>query len=95
MTTFSSLEAKFRTGTTDPTSPNVGDLYYDTTNNRLMRYDGAKWTGAQFNTSTSTSTSTTTSTSTSTTTSTSITSTSTTTSTSTSTSTTTSTTTTL
>ena len=98
MTTgFGSLEAQFRTETTDPSSPITGDIYYNTASNYLMRYDGAKWTGLAFTTSTSTTTtSTSTSTSTTTTsTSTTTTSTSLTTTTSTSTSTTTSTTTTL
>jgi hypothetical protein len=89
--TLNSIESKIRTGTSNPTNPNAGDMYYDTTNNRLMRYNGSYWTGLGFALSTSTSITTSTSTSTSTSSSTSITTTSTsqTTSTSTSTSTTT------
>lgn len=94
-TKHSQLESRIRELTSNPSNPDAGDLYYDTTNNRLMRYNGSYWAGLGFTTSTSTST-TSTSTSTSTTsTSTSTTSTSTSTSLTTSTSITTSTTTTL
>lgn len=86
-TQHGSFEGRIRTGTTNPTNPRAGDMFYDTSNDRLMRFDGLKWTGVQFGTTTSTSTSTTTSTSTSTSTSTTSTSSSTTTTTSTSTST--------
>lgn len=73
-----SLEAQFRTeAAVDPANPVVGDMYYDTTNNRLMRYDGAKWTGLAFTTSTSTTTTSTSTSTTSTSSSTSTTSTST------------------
>ena len=70
MTTLhGSLESKFRTEAgVNPISPVEGDMFYDTTNNRLMRFDGTRWRGLGFTTSTST---TTTSTSSSTTTSTS------------------------
>lgn len=88
-----SLVLRLRQQTTNPLYPNAGYMYYDTGNNRMMRYDGAKWTGAAFTSSTSTST--TTSSSTSITTSTSTTSTSSSTTTSISTSITTSTTTTI
>src|SRR3990167_628014 len=84
-TTFGQLEGALRRGTSDPVSPAAGDMYYETTNNRWMRYDGTVWRGLAVTTSTSTSTSRTTSTST-TTTSTSTTTTSTSVSTSTSTS---------
>ncbi len=94
-TTYRSIEAKFKTGTSNPTNPEAGEMYYDTANNRLMRFNGSYWTGVGFNTTTSTSSTTTSTSTTTTTTSTSTTTTTTSTSTSSSTSTTTSTTTTL
>lgn len=75
MSAHRSLELKLRRQSTNPTSPKAGDIYYNTSNNTVMRYDGAKWSGIAL--ALSTSTSVTTSTSTSITTSTSTTSTST------------------
>lgn len=75
------------TATTDPVAPNVGDMYFNTQKNTLLRWSGSNWLGYLMST-TSTSTTTTTSTSTSTTTTTTSTSSSTTTTTSTSTTTT-------
>lgn len=73
--------------TANPTSPEIGDEYYNTSTNTWLIWSGNNWLGTVF-TSSSTSTTTTTSTSTSTTTTTTSTSTTTTTSTSTSTTTT-------
>ena len=40
-TQHNSLEVIFRTEAgVNPTSPVVGDMYYDTTNDRLLRYMG-------------------------------------------------------
>src|SRR3990172_2959505 len=88
---FSSIIGHLPKGTSDPSSPSVGDEYYDTGNNRWMRWDGVQWRGLAFTTSTSTSTTTTTTSTSTTTTSSSTSTTTTSTSTSTSTSTTTST----
>lgn len=67
-THYKSLQSKIRQLTTAPDEPVAGDMYYDTTLNRLYIYNGSAWKYAGFTTTTSTSTSTTsTSTSTSTT----------------------------
>ena len=66
MTKYNSLESKFRSEESQPSSPKVGDVYFDTENNRLMRFNGAYFSGIVFGTTTSTSTSTSTTTSTST-----------------------------
>lgn len=87
-THFSNLASSIRDQSADPSSPRVGDWYYDTDNDNLKIYVNGAWASAAFSTTTSTSTSTT-STSTSTTTTSTSTSSSSSTSTSTSTSTTT------
>ena len=87
-THFSALASSIRDQSADPTSPIVGDWYYDTDNDNLKIYVHGAWYAGAMTTTTSTSTSTT-STSTSTTSTSSSTSSSSSTSTSTSTSTTT------
>ena len=72
--TVSNIEGRIRTETVVPANPVAGDMYYDTTNERLMRFNGTYWSGVLFTISTSTST--TISTSTTLTTSTSVTTTS-------------------
>jgi hypothetical protein len=86
-THISNIQGSVKLATTAPSSPVIGDEYYDTSTNVWYRWSGDNWMGLQFTTS-STSTTTTTSTSTSTSTTTTSTSSSTTTSTSTSTTTT-------
>lgn len=70
-THFSSLQGRVRTASgavAQPTGAKSGDVWFDTTNNAFLVYDGSAWRGAVM-TSTSTSTSTSTTISTSTTTS--------------------------
>lgn len=96
-THYKTLVRKLKTRTADPVDPFLGQEYYDTGNDKYLRYNGTSFIGYEFSSTTTISTSTTTTTtstsitttSTSTTTTTTSTSTSTTTSTSTSTSTTT------
>ena len=86
-THITDIAGRWKTGTTNPTDPVIGDMFYRTDMNGLFRWTGDNWIGRLY-TSSSTSTSTTTSTSTSTSTTSTSTSTSSSTSTSTSTSTT-------
>jgi len=84
-THFASLANKRRTGTADPSNPEEGDFYYNTSTNVMNIYVNDQWSTKTFTstststTTTSTSSSTSSSTSTSTSTSTTTTSTSTTT----------------
>ena len=32
------------TGTSNPSSPSAGDIYYNTSDNKLKVYDGSSWT---------------------------------------------------
>jgi hypothetical protein len=65
MTTYQKLAGRLRTGTANPSVPQEGDMYYHSTDNTWMRYDGTDWRGvAMVTTSTSSSTSTSTSTTT-------------------------------
>jgi hypothetical protein len=42
-TTFKSDRVKLPTGTSDPGSAEVGDLYYNTTDNKIKFYNGSTW----------------------------------------------------
>ena len=68
-THFQNFAGKIKTGTSDPLDPERGQMYYDTADDELRRYNGSAWKARMYTTTTSTSTSTTsTTTSTSTTT---------------------------
>lgn len=67
MTTFhQNLSGRLRSESSNPSTASDGDMYYNTTDNTWMRYNGTDWKGAKM-TTTSTSTTTTISTSTTTT----------------------------
>lgn len=65
-THFSSIHGRVRTATSvsaQPSATNAGEVWFDSTHNSLMVYDGSVWRGIAM-TSTSTSTSSSTSTTT-------------------------------
>ena len=43
-TEFKSDRIEYPTGTSDPSSPSAGDVYYNTSDNKLKVYDGSSWT---------------------------------------------------
>jgi len=68
MTTYQNLAGRLKTGTSNPSVAQDGDMYYNTTDNTWMRYNGSNWIGVEM-TSTSTTTTSTSTTTTSTSTS--------------------------
>ena len=42
-TEFKSDRVRYPTGTSDPSSPSTGDLYFNTGEQRLKIYDGTSW----------------------------------------------------
>lgn len=43
-TDFKSDRTSLPTGTSDPSSPSVGDMYYKTDTKKVRVYDGSSWT---------------------------------------------------
>ena len=43
-TEFKSDRIEYPTGTSDPSSPSSGDVYYNTNDSKLRVYDGSSWT---------------------------------------------------
>jgi hypothetical protein len=62
-TTHQNLSGRLRTETTNPSTPEEGDMYYNSTDNTWMRYNGTDWIGVRMTTSSTTTTSTSTTTS--------------------------------
>lgn len=42
------LKGRFRVETSAPDDPVEGDIYYNTSSNYLMRYNGTDWKGVAF-----------------------------------------------
>lgn len=42
---WTNLKGKFRNRVGNPTNPVVGDMFFDTSTNALMRYTGNNWVG--------------------------------------------------
>lgn len=47
-THITDLKGRIRVGTTDPTNPVAGDMYFNTATNYLAYYTGSAWVGILF-----------------------------------------------
>ena len=48
-THITNFKGRFRVETTNPSNPLAGDMYFNTSTNYLMYYNGTSWVGALFN----------------------------------------------
>lgn len=45
---WSNFKGLIRARTSDPTNPNIGDMYYNTVNNALLYWTGNNWVAVLF-----------------------------------------------